>query len=96
MPRFQLWSYHDKTVILFDVFQMPLSQLILMNTCNTVLQVARLLIREQLFDFMGVGQEDVFGPGYFFICDAILSFYLQIFTKRIVEFYLSWIFFLEN
>ena len=48
-----------------------------MNTCNNVLQVARLLFRERPFDFNGGEQEDVFGSGYFCVCDAILSFYLQ-------------------
>ena len=37
------------------------------------------LLSERPFDFYGGGgQEDVFGPGYFFICDAVLAFYLQI------------------
>ena len=42
------------------------------------------------------GQEDVFGPGYFFrlLRDPVFLFANN--RKRMVEFYLSWIFFHEN
>ena len=53
------------------------------------------MLRGRPFDFNG-GQEDVFGPGYFFRLRRDPVFFVANNTKRIVELFLSWIFFPEN
>ena len=61
------------------------------------------MLRERPFDIYA-GQEDVFGPGYFFsrhnpvflVPYNTLLILLQDNTKRTIAFNLSWIFFSEN